>query len=66
MIILNGASLTLDTLVRIARDHEVVAIDDASKVLVEASSAFVGTLEASDEPIYGINTGFGHLAHVKS
>lgn len=65
MILLNGQSLTLDLLINIARDHEKVAIDPLSMELVNKASLFVKEKSAGDEPVYGINTGFGHLSHVK-
>jgi len=65
MIILNGESLTLEQLIQISRDHEKVEMDPASMELVKRASLFVKHKSESDEAIYGINTGFGHLAHVK-
>lgn len=64
MIILDGKTLTLKSLKRIARHHEKVAIDEASKTLVDEASAFVAQAAESKTPIYGINTGFGELANV--
>ena len=65
MITLNGRDLTLDILVQIARDHEKIEIDIESQKLVEKASLFVKDIAAHDEPVYGINTGFGHLANVR-
>lgn len=65
MIVLDGKSLTLEQIKRIARDFEEVEIDTLSKELVLHASLFVQKIAENDEPVYGINTGFGHLAHVK-
>jgi len=65
MIVLDGKSLTLEQLKRISRDLEEVQIDTLSKELVLNASLFVQKMAEGDEPVYGINTGFGHLAHVK-
>jgi histidine ammonia-lyase len=64
MIVLDGKSLTLNQLKRIARDFEKVEIDTLSKELVSNASLFVRDVVEKGEPVYGINTGFGHLAHV--
>ena len=65
MIILDGKSLTLNKLIQIARYREKVEIDTLNMELVKKASLFVKDKSESDEPVYGINTGFGHLAHVK-
>jgi len=65
MITLNGNQLTLDLLMKIARDHEMIEIDLESQKLVEKASLFVKDIAMHDEPVYGINTGFGHLANVR-
>lgn len=64
MIVLNGNSLTLHDLKKIARDYEKVDIDTLSKELVLNASLFVQDVVEKGDPVYGINTGFGHLAHV--
>ena len=64
MIVLDGKSLTLGQLKRIARDHEKVEIAPLSQELVLNASLFVSKVVEKGNPIYGINTGFGHLAHV--
>jgi histidine ammonia-lyase len=64
MIVLNGSSLTLFDLKKIARDNEKIDIDRLSKELVLNASLFVQDVVEKGDPIYGINTGFGHLAHV--
>ena len=41
------------------------ALDPQSRAAVAASAAAVERILARDEPVYGINTGFGKLAHVR-
>ncbi len=65
MIILTGSSLTLDELVAIADRGEAVGLDEAAARRVEAARAVVDDKAAGDEPVYGINTGFGALAETK-
>ena len=64
MIRLDGQSLTLHQLKRIARDQERVEIAQSSKKLVNQASLFVAKVVEKEIPVYGINTGFGHLASV--
>lgn len=65
MVILDGKTLDLDTLKRIARDREDVSIHDDNRSYVEKASQVVERIRKSDRPVYGINTGFGHLSDVK-
>jgi histidine ammonia-lyase len=65
MIILDGQSLSLDDLVFIARHHEKVSIAKESIQKIIEASSLVEELIKKEKPIYGINTGFGHLANVK-
>ncbi len=64
MIILDGKTLNLESLKQIARHHAQVAIDEASRTLVDKASAFVAEAAQGKTPVYGINTGFGELANV--
>jgi histidine ammonia-lyase len=63
MIELDGSSLTLDALDRIARGASV-SLAAAARVRVSAARAVVDRHVASGEPVYGINTGFGALADI--
>ena len=64
MIELDGSSLTLDALERIARDHAPVRLTPAAAARVTAARAIVDRHIASGAPVYGVNTGFGALADV--
>src|SRR5216684_384213 len=65
MIVLDGTSLTLDALLAIADRGEEVALAPHALECVRASRRVVERKAASDEPAYGINTGFGSLADVR-
>lgn len=65
MIILDGSTLTLEKLKRIARDFEEVTIDEESLIKVNKSREIVKHIANGDDAVYGVNTGFGHLANVK-
>ena len=62
MILLSGDRLTLDDLVAIADTHEPVGLAPEAARRVDAARAVVDRQALSDEPVYGINTGFGALA----
>ncbi len=65
MIQLDGQSLTLEQLLRIADERERVEVAPAARERVRASRAVVERRARGDEPAYGINTGFGSFADVK-
>ena len=64
MVLLDGHSLTLDALERMARDREPVAIAPEAAARVRAARAVVVDHLARATPVYGVNTGFGALADV--
>ena len=64
MIVLDGSSLTLDALARVAHDGELVAVSDDARRRVAASRAVIDAHAARGTPVYGVNTGFGALADV--
>jgi len=64
MLLLDGATLTLDALERIARDREPVGIAPEAAARVRASRAVVVDHLERKTPVYGVNTGFGALADV--
>lgn len=65
MVQLDGSSLTLDALERVARDHAPLALAESARGRVRAARALVDHHAAGDAAVYGINTGFGSLAEVK-
>jgi histidine ammonia-lyase len=63
-VLLDGYSLSLDDLQRVAAEHVPVALAPEAVARVNAARAVVDAHAARQEPVYGINTGFGALAEV--
>ena len=61
---LGSCGVTFEDVVAVARDDVAVALGSESLAAMERSAAVVAALAASDEPAYGISTGFGSLALV--
>jgi histidine ammonia-lyase len=65
MIILDGQSLTLEEVARVAEGQERdVALDGGARSRVERARAYVEGLLTRNERIYGVTTGFGRLSEV--
>jgi len=64
MILLDGSSLTLRDIGRIAFDGAPVGVAPDAAGRVQASRAVVDAHVESGRPVYGVNTGFGALADV--
>ena len=64
-VTLDGHSLSIDDVVAVARRHVSVAIDPAALIAVKQSRQAVESAVARGQTIYGVNTGFGKLAHVR-
>ena len=62
---LKPGSVSLETLETIYRDGLPVRIDPAFHAGVEKAAARIAEIAAGDEPVYGINTGFGKLASIR-
>src|SRR3954453_7780001 len=65
MVFLDGGSLALRELVGIADEYAPVALAPDAAARVDAARAVVDRKAASDEAVYGINTGFGALAETR-
>src|SRR5688572_28559365 len=63
-VLLDGLSLTLDDLQRVATHGLPVGLTPSAIARVNAARAVVDEHAARPEPVYGINTGFGALAEV--
>src|SRR5688572_16792075 len=64
--VLDGESLTIEDVVRVARDPEVrVSLQPAARRALLQSRGRVEQAIQSNQTIYGINTGFGKLANVR-
>ncbi len=64
-VLLSGEDLTIEKLVRVARDGEPVRLTRDPDVLdrIERSREYVLALAMRDEPVYGVTTGFGGMAN---
>ncbi|WP_248903600.1 histidine ammonia-lyase [Halocatena marina] len=58
---LDGESLTPADVVAVARKNESVTVPEATLEAVRSSRARVERVVESEEPVYGLNTGFGQL-----
>ena len=64
--VLDGHSLTIESVVRVARDPNVrVTLDPGARRTLLDSRKLVDAAIDSGQTIYGINTGFGKLANVR-
>src|SRR5256712_316574 len=64
-VTLDGHSLTIADVVAVARHGAPVAIAAAARKGIEASRRVVEEAVTRGDTIYGVNTGFGKLAHVR-
>ena len=62
MIFLDGDSLTLEQVVAVADDGAEVGLAPAAVQRIENARAAIDRDAAGDDPVYGVNTGFGALA----
>ncbi|WP_036223408.1 histidine ammonia-lyase [Mesoaciditoga lauensis] len=58
-------SIDISDVVRVAREYEKVELSEEAKERIRESRKKVERFLESDNPMYGINTGFGALANVK-
>ena len=61
---LGGTGLSARDVIDVARQDVPVALSDAGRAAMEPSAQAVARLASSDEPAYGVSTGFGSLANV--
>ena len=64
-IALDGLSLKLDDIVRVARHGDAVCLGEEAVQAVKKAAALVARWADSEQVIYGITMGFGDLASVK-
>ena len=62
---IDGSSLTIQDVVDVARRGRTVMLADAARERMQESYAWVQQACRQDQPVYGVNTGFGSLARVK-
>jgi histidine ammonia-lyase len=61
---LSASGLDADQVVAVARMRVPAALGPAAREAMERSAAVVARLVDSEEPVYGVSTGFGSLAAV--
>jgi histidine ammonia-lyase len=61
---LTASGLEAEDVITVARDDRHVALSGEARAAMERSAAVVARLAASEEPVYGVTTGFGALATV--
>ncbi len=64
-IMLTPGGVPLADLERIYRTGSAARIDPQTHIAIERSAARIAQISAGDEPVYGINTGFGKLASIR-
>ncbi|MCL2671648.1 MAG: histidine ammonia-lyase [Clostridiales bacterium] len=64
MLIIGNGSLTIDDVVRVAREHERVELSQDALDKLAVSRAWVDKIVESETPVYGINTGFGEFSKI--
>ena len=68
MIAIDGKSLTLETLASIAfnlSSRASVALSKKARAKMLRSRRFIEAKLGGEEPIYGVNTGFGLLSNIR-
>lgn len=65
VVVLDGHSLTVADVVAVARNSVRVAVAEEAKARASRARSVVEKAAAGSEAVYGINTGFGKLAHVR-
>lgn len=64
MILLDGYSLTLADVVKVAREYEKADLSDKGRKQIVASRAIVDKILEEETPVYGISTGFGDFSRI--
>jgi histidine ammonia-lyase len=64
-ILIDGDTLRLEEILQVARNEATVELSPTAVERVERARALVDRVAAGQNPVYGINTGFGTLAEVR-
>jgi histidine ammonia-lyase len=65
MVLIDGQSLTLEQMARVALEHEPVELSAGARGRVLASREVIDRALDSNLPIYGVTTGFGKLSDIR-
>ena len=63
-VVVEGTGLTPEEVVAVARRDAPVSLGERARKAIAASRQIVDALADSDQPVYGVSTGFGALATV--
>jgi len=63
-VTIDGESLTIEDVVRVARHGEDVTLTDDARMKIEKSRQVIEAAIREGRTVYGVNTGFGDLANV--
>jgi histidine ammonia-lyase len=63
-VLIDGESLTIDDVVQVARYNKKVELAASAKAHIQKSRDVIETAIKEGRTVYGVNTGFGELAHV--
>jgi histidine ammonia-lyase len=61
-VVFDGAALSIEEVVEVAREHREVKLGDHGRSAVVRSHQIAGDLVIGDRAVYGLSTGFGALA----
>ena len=64
-VVIDGNSLTLDSVSRVARDFESVVFPREARERVVHSRGIVSRALENNEVVYGVTTGFGKLSDIR-
>ncbi len=64
MIKINGSSLSIEDVIKVAREKELIEIASENKQLVDRSADIIQKYIRENKVVYGITTGFGNFANV--
>ncbi|MBP2664989.1 MAG: Histidine ammonia-lyase [Firmicutes bacterium] len=64
MIVLDGNSLTLEDVIKVARSYEEVRLSSQGREQIIASRQIVDKILEEEKPVYGISTGFGDFSTI--
>jgi len=62
MLLIDGAHLTIEDVVAVARQGRPVELDPAARQRMQRAYEWVQEITAASRPVYGVNTGFGIFA----
>jgi histidine ammonia-lyase len=58
-VVINGKDLTIEEVVRVAREYEQVSLAPEAEIAIGRARAYVEKKVAEGAVIYGLTTGFG-------